>query len=200
MPTANEFVSIELTDAMEITARWFAERRILYEYPLHDRQVFGEYSDAHVDTIQRGIIGELAVFSYLHEGLQEQYGNEDVRTRHQSVRDRLSLDIALGRFDPGYDLTVMGRKVDVKAYGTVLVDQECIPRLNLLVNQQQADRHQAADLYVQVFITTNRLVVLAGYHEGLPPLDCTFRSPAYACKVPDLLPMANLRRMVRGNA
>lgn len=199
MPTPDEFVNIGLTDALEITARWFAERRILYEFPGHDRRVFGEYGDDHVDTIQRGIIGELAVFSYLHEALNERYGEQDPRVRHNNVRERLSLDITVGRFDPGYDLTLMGRTLDVKSYATADVEPGIIPRRNLLVNEREVANRPAADLYVQVFFTTDHRIVLAGYHEGLPPLNRNFPSPAYACPVPNLLPMVNLRQMVVGD-
>ena len=200
MPAESEFVRIELSDDLEITAQWFAQRRILYEYPLHDRQVFGGYGSEHIATIQRGIIGELAVFSYLHEALLEQYGTEDVRTRYRSVEGKLTLNITLGGFDSGYDLLVMGKTLDVKTYGTQVVDLSRLPTFNLLVNQREVGNRTAADLYVQVFITTDRHVVLAGYNEGLPPLDTGFRSPAYARRVPDLLPMSNLRRMLLRNA
>lgn len=200
MPAESEFVHIELSNDLEISSQWFAERRILYEYPLHDRQVFGKYGSAHIATIQRGIIGEFAVFSYLHEALLEQHGTEDVRTRHRSVSGKLALNITLGGFDSGYDLVVMENTVDVKTYGTRVVERSQLPNFNLLVNQQEVANREAADLYVQVFITTDRHVVLAGYNEGLPPLNTNFPSPAYARRVPDLLPMSNLRQMVLGKA
>lgn len=163
---------------------------------MHDSRVFGDYGPQQVQTIQRGIMGEMAVFQYLHGALEERYGAQEPRIRSDSVRDRLALNITLGRFDPGYDLTLMGRTVDVKAYGTPLVDPARIPSFNLLVNQQEVARRQPADLYVQVFFTTTAQVLLAGYYEGLPPLSRNFPSPAYACPVPELLPMANLRDLV----
>ncbi len=200
MPTTNDFINIRITDDLERTARWFAERRILYEYPLHDRRIFGRYGVEHIDTIQRGIMGELATFSYLHEALLERHGNEDVQTRYRSVQGKLTLNITLGGFDPGYDLQLAGKTVDVKTYGTTVVERTRLPGFNLLVNQQEVANRESADLYVQVFITTDRHLVLAGYHEGLPPLSTNFPSPAYACRVPDLLPMSNLRQMVIGSA
>lgn len=199
MATPADFVSLELTNETETTASWFAEKRILYEYPLHDQWVFGDYGPQQVRTIQRGVIGELAVFQYLHEALSERYGGQEPHIRFDSVRGRLSLNITLGSFDPGYDLTVVQRTVDVKAYATRDVTLDEIPRFNLLVNQREVANRQPAELYIQVFFTADRQVILAGYCEGLPPLNSSFPSPAHACRVPDLLPMTNLRRMVLGN-
>lgn len=198
MPAASEYVIVNPSDDIVTIAQWFADRRILYEYPDHDPKTFGEYGPDHVTTIRRGIIAELTVFSYLHEALREQHGDKTPRDRQASVRNKLALYITLGRSDEGFDLTVAGYTVDVKVYGTQLVAYDKIPGLNLLVNRNELANQTAADLYVQAFITTDKKVVLAGYHEGLPPLNTSGRFPsqAYACPVPDLLPMANLRQLV----
>lgn len=199
MPNPDAFIQMPISAEIDTTAQWFAERRILFEYPGHDRQVFGDYGPEHVQTIKRGILGELAVFQYLHDALQERYGNLPPAVRSQRVRDKVCLHTTLGCFDEGYDLTVASSNVDVKVYGTSLVELARIPSLNLLVNEREIAGRQPADLYVQVFLTTDGQVVLAGYSEGLPPLNPNFPSPAYARRVPDLLPMANLRDMVLAN-
>ena len=200
MPNPDAFIQMPISAELDTTAQWFAERRILFEYPGHDRQVFGDYGPEHVLTIKHGIIGELAVFQYLHDALQERHGNLRPAQKYQRVRGKVCLRPTLGAFDAGYDLIVAGQSVDVKAYATKLVQVSEIPSRNLLVNQRQIDSSgkKPADLYVQVFLTTDGQVVLAGYNDGLPPrsADPRFKSPAYACKVPDLLPMENLRQMV----
>lgn len=201
MPNPDAFIQMPISAELDTTAQWFAERRILFEYPGHDRQVFGDYGAEHVQTIKRGILGELALFQYLHDALQERYGNLPPVERYQRARDKVGLHPTLGRFDEGYDLTVAGQSVDVKAYATQLVHLSEIPSRNLLINQQQMESSgkKPADLYVQVFFTTDDQLVLAGYSDGLPPLNPNFPSPAYARRVPDLLPMANLRDMVLAN-
>lgn len=199
MPNPDAFIQVPISAELDTTAQWFAERRILFEYPGHDRQVFGDYGPAHVRTIKRGILGELTVFQYLHDALQERHGNLSPAARSQRVRDKVCLHTTLGCFDAGYDLTVAGQSLDVKVYATSLVEPARIPTLNLLVNEQEIAGRQPADLYVQVFFTGERHLVLAGYSEGLPPLNPNFPSPAYARRVTDLLPMANLRQLVLRN-
>ena len=199
MPNPDAFIQMPISAELDTTAQWFAERRILFEYPGHDRQVFGNYGPEHVQTIKRGILGELAVFQYLHAALQERHGKLSPAIRSQRVRDKVCLHTTLGCFDEGYDLTIVGKNVDVKGYGTSLVEPARIPSLNLLVNEREVAGRQPADLYVQVFFTTDGQLVLAGYSDGLPPLNTRFPSPAYARRVPDLLPMANLRDMVLAN-
>lgn len=199
MPNPDAFIQMPVSAELDTTTQWFAERRILFEYPGHDRQVFGDYGPEHVETIKRGILGELAVFQYLHDALQERYGNLSPAARSQRVRDKVCLHTNLGCFDAGYDLTVAGSNLDVKVYGTSLVEPARIPSLNLLVNEREIAGRQPADLYVQVFFTSERHLVLAGYSDGLPPLNPNFPSPAYARRVRDLLPMENLRQMVLRN-
>ncbi len=201
MPNPDAFIQMPISAEIDTTAQWFAERRILFEYPGHDQQVFGDYGAEHVQTIKRGILGELALFQYLHDALQERYGNLPPAVRSHRVRDKVCLHTTLGCFDEGYDLTVAGQSVDVKVYATQLVQLSAIPSRNLLINQQQMESSgkKPADLYVQVFFITEGHLVLAGYSEGLPPLNTRFPSPAYARRVTDLLPMAKLRDMVLAN-
>ena len=201
MPNPDAFIRMPISPELDTTAQWFAERRIIYEYPGHDREVFGTYGPEHVETIKRGIIGELAVFQYLHDALLQEHGNLTPDVRYQRVADKVRLHTTLGGFDEGYDLTVVGQSLDVKTYGTRLVQESRIPSFTLLVSQREVANRQAADLYVQVFLTTDNRLVLAGYHKGLPPRSTNprFPSPPYACSVPDLLPMADLRQLVIRN-
>ena len=74
MPQPRDYIVIPVTDEMVAIAQWFARRRILYEYPEHDRRVFGDYGEGQVGVIAQGIIAELAVFDYLHGGLLEVFG------------------------------------------------------------------------------------------------------------------------------
>lgn len=202
MATETDFVDIDCAGDMQIISRWFAERRILYEYPEHDRNVFGSYDEQHIGVIQRGILGELAVFQYLHEHLLERYGDYQPEQRHNLVRDKLCLRATLGCFDPGIDMTVGNFKVDVKSYATALIDRERILTLNLLINRNQLVGHDPADIYVQTFFTADTNVVLAGWYNhkyhGLPRLNHNLPSPAYACPVRDLDPMSTLIQLMDG--
>ena len=198
MPQPHDYVVIPVTPEMVRIARWFAERRILYEYPGHDPRVFGDYGEGQIGTITQGIIAELAVFDYLHGGLVAAFGHLDPMERNKAVEGRLSTDIVVGRYDRGHDIQVVGRSLDVKAYGTERVTHERIGQLNLLVNANEIATREASDYYVQAFFTTDNEIVLAGFHEGLPPYNERFPSPAYACRVPDLRPMAELRELVTG--
>ena len=196
MPEPHDYIIMPVTEEMVTIARWFAQRRILYEYPEHDQRVFGDYGEGQVGTIAQGLIAELAVFDYLHDGLVEAFGDLDPVQRNQVVAGRLSTNIIVGRYDPGHDVQVVNRSLDVKSYGTERVSLERIGQLNLLINANQAAGREVSDYYVQAFFTLDDQIVLAGYHEGLPPYNPRFPSPAYACRVADLRPMAALRRLV----
>ena len=196
MPQPHDYVAIPVTDELVTIAQWFANRRILYEYPGHDPQVFGDYGEGHVGTIVQGLIAELAVFDHLHTGLAETFGGMAPTQRNRIVTGRLSMDIIIGRYDPGHDLKIVNRTLDVKSYGTRKVDIGEIDRFNLLVNANEVANRGASDLYIQAFFTPHDQIILVGYHEGLPPLNTHFPSPAYACSVRDLKPMADLRRLI----
>ena len=196
MPQPREYIVMPVSDEMATIARWFAQRRILYEYPEHDQRVFGDYGEGQVGVIAQGLIAELAVFDYLHDGLVDVFGHLGPRPRNRAVRGRLYTNIIVGRYDPGHDVRVVNRSLDVKSYGTERVSLERIGQLNLLINAAQMEGREASDYYVQAFFTLDNQIVLAGYHEGLPPYNPDFRSPAYACRVPNLRPMAELRQLV----
>lgn len=196
MPQPRDYVIMLVTNEMVTIAQWFARRRILYEYPEHDQEVFGDYSEGQVRTITQGIIAELAVFDYLHDGLAEAFGDLHPLQRNRVVEGRLSMNIIVGRYDPGHDVQVMNQSLDVKSYGTERVSLQRIGELNLLVNANQVEGREISDYYVQAFFTPDGRIVLAGYHAGLPPYNERFPSPAYACPVRDLRPMADLRRLL----
>ena len=195
MVRPNDYIEMPVTPQLLTTAQWFANKRILYEYPGYNPRVFGNYGEGHIGTITQGLIGELAVFDYLHEALMDRFGQLEPRQRNQVVRGRLSMDIVLGRADPGHDLLVSMQSLDVKAYGTRRVTRQEIGRLNLLINERELAGREPSQLYVQTFFTTDDHIILAGYHRGLPPLDETFNAPAYACPVRDLSPMARVERV-----
>lgn len=198
MPQPNEYFTTPVSPEMLDIAKWVAARRILYEYPGHDPQVFGDYGAGHTGTIVQSLLAEMATFDYLHDELVATFGCLAPRDRNQAVANRLSMGIIVGRYDSGHDLQVVQRTLDVKSYGTRKVDPQEIGGLNLLVNANEVATRPPSDLYVQAFFTTDDNIVLAGYHQGLPPLNPNFPSPAHACPVPDLSPMAELRRMVAG--
>ena len=196
MVEINDLVVVQVQPQIEAAARWFAERRLLYEFPGYDPAVFGNYGPEHVERIYRSILAEMSAFDYLHQALDAQFGHLQPRERSQATRDLQCLHLHLGCFDAGYDLTIAGLSADVKNYGTATVDIQRIMQLNLLVSQRELAGRRPADIYIQTFNTDNGQLVLAGYYQGLPQLDENFPTPAYACPVRQLQPMSTLRNMM----
>lgn len=198
MPRRSEYVTVPVSSSMTEIALWLAKRRIVYEYPMHDPQVFRDYGEDHVETITRSLIAELVVFDYLHTGLAEALKGMEPAQRNTMAMNRLSIGIIVGDYDSGHDLKVLGKTLDVKCYGTRQVSVEQISKLNLLINVNEVSGRQKSDLYAQVFFTHAKEAVIAGYHEGLPPRNNNFPSPAYACPVAELQPIEKLQRLVAG--
>ena len=198
MATVNDFVELPITNEVTTISRWLAERRILYEYPEHDSEAFGEYDESHIPVIQEGIIGELITFDYLHTKLDQQFGTLDPKQRWRAVEGRLCLQNQIGRFDTGYDLTINGKTIDVKTYHERKLTKEKMVGYNLFVNVNEVKGKTPADYYIQAFFTPNNTIVLAGCHQGLPKdikrkgIDRNIRSDAYACPVRNLMPMTTL--------
>ncbi len=71
--TLNDIVIIPFSKERDISAKYFAEKRILFEYP---RQGYGPYDNSHIENIKNGILGELAFFEYVHNYLTKTYINE----------------------------------------------------------------------------------------------------------------------------
>lgn len=193
MVTDADLIEIEITPEMRTLAEWLAERRILYEYPSHDPAAFGPYNTTHIPRIQTGIIGELAVFQHFHNALMQHFGDLDPMDRWEAVKDKLCLQLLVGRFDEGYDLILHEQTLDVKTYVDRILTREQVMRYNLLVNVNEVGRRVAADLYIQTFPIADNKIILAGYHQGLPSeIRRDIRSPAYACPVRKLLPISDL--------
>ena len=145
MPQPHDYIIMPVTEEMVTIARRFAQRRILYEYPEHDQRVFGDYGEGQVGTIAQGLIAELAVFDYLHDSLVEAFGDLNPVQRNQVVAGRLSTNIIVGRYDPGHNVQVVKRSLDVKSYGTERVSLQRIGQLNLLINANQAAGREVSD-------------------------------------------------------
>ena len=205
MVTINDFIQLQITDDIATISLWMAKRRILYEYPHHGGEAFGEYDESHIPNIQKGIIGELIPFDYLHTTLDQQFGTLDPKQRWRAVEGRLCLQNQIGRFDKGYDLTVIGKTIDVKTYHKDKPTRARMLTLNLLVNVNEVKGKTPADYYIQAFFTPNNTIVLAGCHQGLPKdikrkgIDRNIRSDAYACRVSNLMPMTTLVDLLLGD-
>ena len=193
MATINDFVELRITDEIGTISHWMAERRILYEYPHYGSRTFGEYNESHIPNIQKGIIGELITFDYLHAKLDEKFGTLPWENRWEVVKDRLCLQNHVGCFDEGSDLTIREKAVDVKTYHDRILIKEQMSRYNLLVNAKEVQGKDPADFYIQAFFTPDNTIVLAGCHQGLPQhIRDDLPEPAHACPVPNLLPITIL--------
>lgn len=193
MATINHFVERTITAEISTISRWIAERRILYEYPHYGSKTFGKYDDTHIPVIQKGIIGELITFDYLHTKLDEKFGMLPWENRWEVVKDRLCLQNHIGCFDEGSDLTIGEKAIDVKTYHDRILTKEEMSSYNLLVNVKEVQGKDPADFYIQAFFTPDNTIVLAGCHQGLPQnIRYNLPEPAYACPVPNLDPIAIL--------
>ena len=201
MVTIPDLVECPITNEIDIISFWIAKRRILYEYPEHDPAAFGEYDESHIPIIQKGIIGELITFDYLHSQLDEKFGMRPPTERWNIVKDRLCLQNHIGCFDEGSDLTIKDKTVDVKTYHERHLRKEQIIKYNLFVNVREVERRsKATDFYIQTFPTPNNTLILAGCHQGLPSqIRRDIPSPAYACPVPKLMPISILVDLLLGS-
>jgi hypothetical protein len=194
MATINEFVELTITDEINTISLWMAERRLLYEYPHHgSEKSFGPYDETHISNIQKGIIGELITFDYLHTKLHEEFGELPWENRWEAVKDRLCLQNHVGCFDEGSDLTIGDKAIDVKTYHDRILTKEQMINYNLFVNVKEVRGKDPADFYIQAFFTPDDTIVLAGCHRGLPEyIRYNIPEPAHACPVGDLEPIAIL--------
>lgn len=138
----------------------------------------------------------LHTFDYLHSQLNENFGTLPLTERWNVVKDRLCLQNHIGCFDEGSDLTIKDKTVDVKTYHErYLTKEQIIQRpYNLFVNVREVQRRrEATDFYIQTFPTPTNTLILAGCHQGLPSqIRRNLPSPAYACPVPNLMPISVL--------
>ena len=194
MVTQADFIELPITDDIRSMSLWLAQRRIIYEYPGHDPNAFGEYDERHIPVIQKGIIGELAAFEHFHDILVAEYGHLPPMQRWEQVRDRLCLQNRVGRFDEGSDLMIVDNTLDVKVYADRELVKQQMLNYNLFVNVNEVQGKDPADFYIQAFLTPGQhTIVLAGYHAGLPGnVRVDIPSPAHACPVRDLSPIQDL--------
>lgn len=202
--TQSDLIKIPITREMNSVAHYFAEKRMLYEYP---RQGYGEYDQNHIAYIESSMLGELGTLEFLHHMLSVQYGSLDPTQRWEVLHKQVGLAymIVIGRFDEGFEFRLGVNNtvtVDVKTYHTNRVtdsqifnglrDDKANPRpLNLFID---SDQHASADIYIQAFLSPSAEVVLSGYWVGLPPRANWMPNPAYTKAVPDLEPMITIRR------
>ena len=193
MVTIDDFIEIPFTDEIIKISRWIAERRVLYEYPGHAPD--SERDENHIINIQKGTIAELTTFDYFHKILEREFGALDPEARWKVVQDKLCLQNQIGGFDKGSDLIINKKTVDIKIYNTRVTKQRMMG-LNLFIAIRDMEVMPPADFYIQSFFTQtpNNVVVLAGYHEGLPvPTKYNnIPTPAHFCPVPDLKPISEL--------
>ena len=196
MVTIDDFIDIPFTDEIIRISRWIAERRVLYEFPGHAPD--SEHDENHIINIQKGTIAELTTFDYFHRILEEKFGTLDSAARWKVVQDKLCLQNQIGGFDKGSDLIINKKTVDIKIYNTRVTKQRMM-ELNLFIAIRDMEVMPPADFYIQAFFTKtpNNIVVLAGYHEGLPePIKYGIPTPAHFCPVPDLKPISDLVKLL----
>ena len=197
MATIDDFIELQITDDISTISLWMAKRRILYEYPHHGGEAFGEYDESHIPNIQKGIIGELITFDYLHTKLDEKFGRLPWTNRWEAVKDRLCLQNHIGCFDEGSDLTIGEKTIDVKTYHDRILTKNQMIGYNLFVNVKEVQGKDPADYYIQAFFTPDNTIVLAGCHQGLPQhIRRDIPEDAHACPVRNLMPIRILEALL----
>lgn len=191
MPAIKDFIEIPITDDIIAISQWIAERRVLYEFPGHAPD--SEQDQNHIQNIQNGTIAELITFDYFHEKLNSKFGKLPYNKRWKAVEGRLCLQNQIGVFDKGSDLIINKNTVDIKIYNVPVTKQRMM-ELNFLIAVRDMEKMPPADFYIQAFFTLDeRIVVLAGYHKGLPKdIGYKFPTPGYFCPVPKLEPISDL--------
>ena len=70
-------------------------------------------------------------------------------------------------------------------------------RYNLFISTREVQGRDPADFYIQAFFTPDKTIVLAGCHQGLPQqIRDDIPTPAHACRIPDLMPIAILEDLL----
>lgn len=193
-----DLVIVEVSREMQTTAEYFAEKRILYEYP---RKGYGEYDKSHLENITNGYVGEFCFLEYMHKHLEEKFGRLNPIERYNSIKDYLVYKMIIGQVQPDWDFKIKGKSVEVKTYGTkILRKVEHVFNYKLLIDVDQVNGESIPDFYVQCFLIKDKgklLCVLAGYHEGLPEKTCEeLPKKAYCVPVKELNPMEGLRQLL----
>ena len=193
--TSSDIVLIPISSQMDSMASYVAEKRELFEFP---RDGYGDYSKRGIEKIRTGILGELALLEYIHEYLDGKYGEIPTATRYGVLNNlKFAYKMIIGQSDGGFEFKLGEKLIDVKTYETYKVSinqvfnglRENGRPLNLLIDKTQ---NSIADIYIQAFITDTNSVCLSGFSIGLPPINYNFPKPAYACAIPDLLPIKEI--------
>ncbi len=181
---------------MREAANFFAKYRSLFEYP---RTRYGSYNDfEHVKNIVNGYLGEFAFLEYIYNYLQLQYGELNQELRYSLLESKnFKYNLIVGKTDPGYDFIKDNLTIDVKNYGTQIINIQNVLKMNLLIDERQVVNKQGASFYIQTFVLDTNEIALAGFFKGLPPLNYNFPQPAYASKVVDLEPMSQIFNALR---
>jgi len=194
--TPKDLVIVEITDEMLAFSKYVAKKRQLFEF---ERKSYGNYDTRGIDKIKIGILGELAFLEFIFNHLEKKYSNIKSAERNSILHNKIkfSYTTTIGKFDKGFDFALKEKTIDIKTYQTNKVTISQI--FNGLRNNRQPlslfiDKNQSAnaDIYIQAFILTDNRICLAGFYEGVPPLQTWMPTPAYACPVTDLKPLSKL--------
>jgi hypothetical protein len=194
--TPNDLIIIPITEQMNNLAEFIATKRQLFEYP---RKGYGDYDSRGNSKIKAGMLGELAFLEFMHSELQKKYGSLPAKERWEILHKKVefSYQLVIGKFDKGYEFSIGKKTIDIKTYQNKTVSVEQIFKglnlqgtpLHLFIDQSQKS---IAEIYIQTFILHDNKVCLAGYYQGLPPLQTWMPNRAYSKPIPELNPMASL--------
>ena len=163
-----------------------------------------------------GILFELCLFKAIVNSVMTLIANEanynnnanpQEYMRHSLLSKAFSHDMAVGKYDDGYDFLLMnyngGEKIDAKVYPSRILEnpQTCL-NYNLLVDNDQYDRH-GSNIYIQGFILTDVNLLrfyVAGweYSDNLVPYN-NIPNPGHGARVTNLRGINELINMIYQN-
>ncbi len=186
----DKIVEVTINPGLLASAKFLARQRLVFEYP---RSGYGQYDEKHLLNLEYGYLGELAFLTYIVKYLNAKYRNIPPIDKFKRLQnEQFSYHFVIGQTDKGFDFQIKDKEIDVKTYGTALLkSKNDIFKYNLLIDQRQAQNHRA-DIYIQTFIIGHsgpEICVIAGFYEGLPPVNNHFPTPAHAIRVNELFTM-----------
>lgn len=188
MPDKEKLVILPYSKDREITAEYFARRRLIFEYP---RPGYGSYDESHLPSIASGYLGELAFLEFVTDKFKDEFKDTDSYWEAVKEKYEFTFHLLIGDYDKGFEFLFGDISIDVKTYGTQKVSVERIfsKPLHLFIDATQSKN---ANIYVQSFLLDDGSVCLAGYHLGLPPIATWMPKRAHCAAVPDLNAMSDL--------
>jgi hypothetical protein len=199
--TEKDLIMIPLTEEMQTLVSYWANKRLLYEYP---RKGYGDYDTRGTSAIETGVLGELGFLEFIQTYLQEKTKGISAPKRWKKLQKvQFSYRPIIGSFDEGFEFIMAGKSIDIKTYENNKVTVNQIFRglkgngraLNLMIDQTQS---HSADIYVQSFLTKDNHICLAGFYKGLPKEIGTWMpQPAHYCPIPQLNPMKDLLTLLK---